>query len=238
MIAAQLALDILVQDEDIDATRVRTVKEFDVRPVGRWRVEPFIERWHYSGNMNGVKSRYCFGLYWGHRLIGAAVLAEPATMGVERAYDENGTLQVIELRRLVCIDKTPKNTESYFVGKVLRWLRRYTDIDVVLAYSDETYGHVGIVYRASNFKLVNVVEPIQVIEYGGRLYHDRSLRVRYRGRFKPFSQRLRHALESGEARRVDSGRKFAYVYQIARHTSREKRIEQDQLQAALQGMLL
>ena len=30
---------------------------------------------------------------------------------------------LIELRRLCCIDNTPKNTESYFIGFTLRWLK-------------------------------------------------------------------------------------------------------------------
>ena len=44
----------------------------------------------------------------------------------------------MELRRLVCIDDTPKNTESYFIGKTLRWLKHNTDVEVVVSFVRST----------------------------------------------------------------------------------------------------
>ena len=64
--------------------------------------------------------------------------------------------KVIELKRLCCIDNTPKNTESYFIGKTLRWLKQNTDYDLVVSYADTFYGHSGVIYKASNFKHVGM----------------------------------------------------------------------------------
>lgn len=190
------------------------VRGYRVVPVERRFISDFIEHWHYSGNMNGVKSQYCFGLYDCENLIGAAVFAQPATKGVDTAYSDSGALKVIELRRLCCIDETPKNTESYFIGKMMKWLKTNTPIDVVLAYSDLTHGHSGVIYQASNFEYRGRVAPIKVIDWNGRIYHDRSLRVKYKGNFKPFSLRLREAVANGEARWVQSGEKCIYTYRI------------------------
>ncbi len=201
---------------EIDASQVKTVKDFEVRPIEPYRANPFIETWHYSGNMNGVKSTFNFGLFWQDKMIGAAIFAQPATKGVDFAYSKMGKLKVIELRRLCCIDRTPKNTESYFIGKMLKWLKLYSDIDIILAYSDLSHGHAGIIYQASNFQKVGEVAPIKVISYHGKIYHDRSLRVRYNGRLKPFSVRLKEALKSGQAQWIETDKKNIYIYQIRR----------------------
>lgn len=205
-----------LQQLEVDARYVDSVKCFTVKPAEPKRINPFIESWHYSGNMNGVKSEYCFGLFWQDKLIGAAVFAEPATKGVDTAYSDNEQLKVIELRRLCCIDNTPRNAESFFIGKMLKWLKQYSDIDIVLAYSDLAHGHSGIIYQASNFEKVGEVEPIKVIEYKGKIYHDRSLRVKYKGRLKPFAVELSNALQTGKAKWIDGSKKNIYIYRIRR----------------------
>ena len=53
----------------------------------------------------------------------------------------------MELRRLCCIDETPKNTESYFIGRTLRWLRKNTGYKVVVSYADTHHGHEGTIYK-------------------------------------------------------------------------------------------
>ena len=59
----------------------------------------------------------------------------------------------MELRRLCCIDNTPKNTESYFISKTLILLRKI-GIRKVLSLADPNYGHNGGIYKASNFTLL------------------------------------------------------------------------------------
>ena len=46
------------------------VKSFTVRLVDRSVVKEFVEEWHYSKSINGVKASYCFGLYDVEVLIG------------------------------------------------------------------------------------------------------------------------------------------------------------------------
>lgn len=190
-----------------------SLQSYRVRPVERAEVASFIEEHHYSHTVNGVKVTCCFGLYdpSGH-LVGASIFGAPATRGVAESYCPMAPLTVTELRRLVCIDDTPRNAESYFIGYMLRWLRSNTNIQVVLAYSDLNQGHSGVVYSATNFKLVGQVKGIKKLLWNGKIYYDRSLRVKYRGRFKPFSLRLRAALESGEAKWVQSMPKNIWVY--------------------------
>lgn len=207
------------QEVEKDFRHAETVKVFDVKPATRRMVSGFIQRWHYSHSVNGIKDDYCFGLYYERLLIGAAIFGKPATPGVSEAYSEGGALNVTELRRLCCIDKTPKNTESYFIGSMLRWLRKNTNVDLVLSYSDLTHGHEGTIYKAANFDFIGQSPGADRILYKGKLYHDKSLRV-YNGaktkgaKQKPFSVELCKALENGEAKRIPSQPKNIYVYRF------------------------
>jgi hypothetical protein len=195
------------------------VRECIVEPCERGAIKDFVEKWHYSRSINGVKSKYCFRLMYNGELIGAAIFAEPATKGVDKHYSATSPKAVVELRRLCCINNTPKNTESFFIGHCLRWLHHNTDLEKCVSYSDLTYGHEGTIYKASNFKLVGQVAPQKLVKLGNRLYHDRCLRVRYKDDLKPFAKKLKAALDSGQAEIVMSKEKNIYVYDLnPKHT--------------------
>ena len=212
------------EQKPIDARCVNSVTEFTVELVSRSRIEKFIESWHYSGNMNGVRSQFCFGLFWRNKLIGAAVFAKPATPGVDEAYSDNKKKYLLELRRLCCIDDTPRNTESYFIGNMIRWFRNYTDVDLILSYADLSYGHSGVIYKASNFEMMGLSAPVKKIEWKGNLYHDKSLRSKHNGRLKPFSIRLKNALDNKEARWVEGKSKVVYLYRIKHKSQHNKKM--------------
>lgn len=176
------------------------VTSFVVKPVLRSEVTKFIEEWHYSGSINGVMGTYLFGLYDEEKLIGAMIYG---SLGMANAWKKYAKLpgDVIELRRLCCIDDTPKNTESYFIGKTLRWLRQNTNIKIIVSYADANHGHSGIIYQATNFTYLGKTSPGKVIRRlsDGKEYHDKAIRTKYKGKLKPFAQRLKDQLENGEA---------------------------------------
>lgn len=121
---------------------------------------------------------------------------------------------IIELRRLCCIDATPKNTESYFIGRTLRWLKQNTSIHRVISYADPEYGHRGIIYRASNFSFIGRTKSGKVIIFNEKKYHDKTIRTKYNGALKPFAQRVKDALISKEASYQKTQGKYIYVYQL------------------------
>jgi len=123
---------------------------------------------------------------------------------------------IIELRRLCCIDDTPKNTESYFIGKMIRWLRNNTELKTLISYADLSHGHTGIIYKASNWKLVGQTPPGRVIMFDGKMYHDKCIRTKYNGKIKPFAQRVKDALDDGKAHYEKTLGKNIYVYQLRR----------------------
>lgn len=190
-----------------------SVKDYTVELVPRSAISSFIETWHYSGSINGCIADYCFGLYDGMRMIGALFYGRMAMANQWRRFGESAD-EVIELRRLCCIDETPKNTESYFIGWTLRWLKKNTEYKVVVSYADAEHGHSGTIYRASNFTFEGKRSGARVIVFNGKRYHDKAIRTKYKGELKPFAKRLVAALENGQATYADTAGKFCYVYRL------------------------
>ena len=157
-----------------------SVKNFTVEEVPRKSVVKFIEKHHYSHNVNGVQSLYHYGLFtegnFGIPKIIGAMMNDNTTMPDTAAkYNPINPRRCMELRRLVCIDDTPKNTESYFIGKTLRWLKQNTDVEVIVSFADQHYGHSGIIYKASNFDHFGETAKARVLMVDGKEYHPRTM---------------------------------------------------------------
>lgn len=189
------------------------VKSYKVELCQRNEIKEFIEEWHYSKNINGLISDYCFKLLDGETLIGAMIYGRIAMAGVWKKYADNEK-DLIELRRLCCIDDTPKNTESYFIGNTIRWLKKNTGVKRIISYADTTYNHEGTIYKASNFKHHGMTAKGRVIWYQGKRYHDKTIRTKYKGQLKPFAKKIKEALESGDAKYAETKGKHIYIYNL------------------------
>jgi hypothetical protein len=144
-------------------------------------VKPFIEKWHYSHSVRGLQISQCFGLFGEDmfglpKLIGGMIYGVPSSrMGQKSVRYGNKPGKVLELKRLCCIDDTPTNTESYFIGKTLKWLSKNTDYQVVVSYADPDYGHSGTIYKASNFIHYGMTGTDKVLMVDGEKYHRRFI---------------------------------------------------------------
>jgi len=187
--------------------------KYEVELVPRSDVRDFIEKHHYSQNINGVISNYCFAMSYEGHLIGAMIYGKPAMANQWKKYVDSEE-KILELRRLVLIDATPKNSESWFIAKTLRWLKQNTDIEVVISYADPNYGHEGVVYKASNFDFIGQTSPGKVIMWQGKKYHDKTIRTKHNGKLKPFAIRVKEALQTGQAQYVDQSPKNVYMKKI------------------------
>lgn len=193
-------------------TRLRR-GQYTVEPCERIEIRDFIEKHHYSGSINGVMASHCFKLLDGDRIIGAMLYGKLGMANAWKKYADSSD-DVIELRRLVLVDNTLSNAESFFIGKTLKYLKQNTKIKTVVSYADPNHGHSGIVYRATNFKHVGMTSKGKVIIWNDRLYHDKAIRTKYNGQLKPFAVRLKTALDAGEAKYVEQVPKHIYIYEL------------------------
>ena len=189
------------------------IKDFKVTLCDRNEIKTFIETWHYSKSINGLKSNYCFKLINQETIIGAIIYGKIGMANVWKKYADKEN-DLLELRRLCCIDDTPKNTESYFIGYTLRWLKKNTKYKLVISYADSNYNHTGVIYKASNFKFVGMTNPGRVIVFNNKLYHDKTIRTKYKGKLKPFAQRIKTALDNGLAKYNLTKGKYIYLYKL------------------------
>jgi len=144
-------------------------------------IKPLIEKHHYSHSVRGLHCSYAFGLFdedmFGlPKLIGGMIYGVPSSrMGQKSTRYGNQSGKVLELNRLCCIDDTLKNTESYFIGKTLRWLGNHTDYQVVVSYADPEYNHSGVIYKASNFIHYGMSGTDKVLIVDNKKYHRRFI---------------------------------------------------------------
>ena len=201
-----------------------SVTDFTVEEIPRKSTVKFIEKHHYSHNVNGVQSLYHFGLYREGNfglptMIGAMMYAYPSMPATAAKYNPINSDKCLELRRLVCIDDTPKNTESYFIGKTLRWLKQYTDMEVIVSFADQHYGHSGIIYKATNFEYYGETAKGSILMVDGKEKHSRSLNQLDR----PYGRELNRRYKAGDKnifwKRTKP--KHIYVYYLTKKIKRQ-----------------
>ena len=177
----------------------------------------FIENHHYSKSAE-VAPMYCFKLECkcGYQ-IGAMIYSKPATNNTWKSYKSLGAEteeDVLELRRLCCVDNTPSLTESWFIGASLDWLVKNTDKKVVVSYADPDKGHEGRIYQASNFKYEGKSGASQVLQLpNGEIVHWRNTGWKD----SPTSKEYRRMWKSGEAKVIKMPPKHRYSYNLEQH---------------------
>jgi len=142
-------------------------------------VRKFLKRWHYSDYVN-IQAKHTFYLFregnFGiPEMVGVCVYTRPAGPTAGQSYYPEAPDKVLELRRLCLIDETPKNAESFFVSRSIKWLKGNTDWEFILSYADMEQGHSGIIYRASNFEYIGVTGAGKTLEVDGKKFHIRTL---------------------------------------------------------------
>ena len=201
------------------------VTDFIVEPVPRKTISNFIEKYHYSHSLNGVQHIQCFALFregkfgFDKEMIGAAMYCFPSMPSTAKKYNPDNPDKCWELRRLCCIDDTPKNTESYFIGKTLRWLKQNTDMEVIVSFADQHYGHSGIIYKATNFEHYGETSSGRILMVDGKEMHSRSLNQI----LKPYGRELNRRYKAGDKNIFwkNTKPKHIYVYYLNKKIKRE-----------------
>lgn len=117
----------------------------------------FVRANHYSGTFVAAVRR--FGLYRGGELVGVAVYSVVWDRVTRAAGLVFSGVRVLELSRLVLLDRVEANGESWFLARTRALLRDAGEL--VLSHADDIArtdvagarvfpGHVGTCYQASN----------------------------------------------------------------------------------------
>ena len=201
-----------------------SVTDFTVEEILRKPAAKFIEKHHYSHSTNGVQSIIHYGLYregnFGiPKMIGAAMYAWPSMPNTAAKYNPINPDKCLELRRLACIDDTPKNTESYFIAQTIKLLKKTTDMGVIVSFADQHYGHAGIIYQASNFDYLGETGGSRILMVDGVETHSRSLNQLDR----PYGRELNRRYKAGDENIFwkKTKPKHIYVYYLNKKIKRQ-----------------
>jgi len=114
-----------------------------------------LSKYHYLANAG--RGGIAYGAYVGDRLASICVFSPLPRQNIAKSL---GCLdkEVRDLSRL-CIHPNyqKKNFASWFVSRCIKLLP--PQYAIVIAYCDTTFGHNGVVYEASNFKLDKEIRP-------------------------------------------------------------------------------
>lgn len=143
------------------------------------QIQKFLKSWHYSP-YTYLQHKETFTLWregdWGMpELVGVCVYTRPAGAAAAQKYYPEEPDKCLELRRLCLIDETPKNAESYFVSRTIKWLKKNTEWKFIISYADPEQGHEGVIYRAANFKYEGVTGEGSQLMVDGEKFHIRTL---------------------------------------------------------------
>ena len=141
------------------------IEDMYVRQITKNVAEAFVRKHHYTKRLSSA--RYTLGLYCKNtakhsffggdqsELIGCIVYGHPVSNATVTSIFKTIPLDlsaVLELTRLVVIDGTQKNTETWFIGQSFQWLRdNDPNVRVLISYADPEQNHTGVIYRASNW---------------------------------------------------------------------------------------
>lgn len=170
-------------------------------------VKNLVETVHYSKTIRSQQQTHVFCLKMNDRIVGAAIFGKP----MSRHYE----LDTLELRRFVLIDQMPKNTESYFLSRCLKWIEKNDkDIVRIVTFADPNHGHNGVIYRASNFEFEG--EELngnpRVLLYNNKMTHIRQVYAKKQGSYTKDAIKYQQLMKSGEAKIIKQEKKLKYMY--------------------------
>lgn len=106
------------------------------------------------------------------QIVGVITYGSPASPTLQSSIcGKEERENVIELTRLWTDDRTPKNTESYFISQTIK---RFPE-DIVVSFADPNQSHRGIVYQATNWIYTGKSSPTtKLIDKNGNDLHFRT----------------------------------------------------------------
>jgi GNAT superfamily N-acetyltransferase len=137
--------------------------------------EEFLQSFHYAGFGRSAKAAY--GAYLGDTLIGVCKFCPPIRAEVATSMGMAQS-QVLELDRF-CIHPSyqKKNFASWLVSRCAKLaFSAHPGAACLVSFADSTFGHVGTIYKAANWKQVRIVPPdYHYVSPEGFVVHKKTL---------------------------------------------------------------
>ena len=154
------------------------LQDIKVQPIPFNASKTIIEREHYLHSMPGGTC-LAFGAFVKGRLLGAATFGS-GPMLAHKLVEGTNPKDCLTLTRLWLSDELPPNSESRFLGVMLRAIKKNTSIKFLVSYADPSAGHLGIIYQATGWLYTGLSSAMPLYDLGdGKPRHSRSLSHAY-----------------------------------------------------------
>lgn len=149
------------------AERLRK-EDFEVKPVSLKEARNLVENYHYAkGASNTAVATH--GLYriGDPECLGVAWWLPPTKAAALATYPDNWR-GVLALSRLVIKPDVPKNACSFMLSRSMKLIDR-TLWPCLVTYADDWQGHVGTIYKATNWVYLGQTKPQPTYRIGDRM---------------------------------------------------------------------
>jgi len=176
-------------------------------------------RYHASHRWQ-TPAKYKFILSQEDKVIGVALFGHPTSARATSVYGED----ILELKKFVTKNATKKNTESFFLSKCMKELKKLGHYRFI-TYADPKFGHTGGLYKAANFSFVkqgksNYIYIKKEVSAREREYiQERQVYAKGRdGEYTPSAKKFQTMVKSGELIRELMTGKLVFKFEFKNGT--------------------
>ena len=198
------------------------IREMRCSEVSKDFARKYIAAFHYSKTMPD-STQFCFAGYLEDRLCGIVCYGQGCGKNQYTSlFPDIKNGEYCELTRLWCVNDMPRNTESKLISMSLKMLPER--IKVVLSFADESMGHCGIIYQATNWIYCGKNKGGKMLEdENGLKAHPRLIGI-YKMRHPELkSWSAQQVMDLLKLHEVPGGSKYRYVYLRGDKRERERR---------------
>lgn len=199
------------------AGEVVDTSRMGVEPIEESAAKAFIRCHHYAASYPAA--RYRAGLFekdpfMPARLVGVAVFSVPMSRAVLTKYlGEDGADDGVELGRLCLLDHTGANSESWFLSRAFKLLRRDKGIRGLVSFCDPVprfdalgrqtkRSHTGTIYRAMSARYEGTTLPRTLSMMPNGLVASERALSKIRKREQGYDYAMRQLLDAGAPTRM------------------------------------
>lgn len=133
--------------------------DWEIRTVPITVCWDMIRKYHYTGQGSNTAT-FRHGLFRRGRrtCMGVAWWLPPTKPAAIATYPDNWR-GVLALHRLVIHPDVPTNGASFLIAASIKEIRKDGRWDCLVTYADESQGHTGIIYKATNWEYMGKTKP-------------------------------------------------------------------------------
>lgn len=154
--------------------------DYTVKEITADEANYIVKKYHYSGKVVANSSLH-LGIFRDdtNKLVGCLQFGPP--MNGDKTFEKiSNSTKAYELNRMVMADSEPRNAESMAISRCFKWLKKNSDIDWILSFSDGKEGNVGYIYQATNWKYIGYILSKSFWELDGNIMHSVSVWHKYK----------------------------------------------------------